>query len=48
MVVDNKNKGYISQDFREIMASKAFSLTSYYDSMISHWFNNKNNIKLKY
>ena len=41
----NKNKGYINQSFRELMASKAFSLTSYYDSMISHWFNNKTKVK---
>ena len=26
------------------MASKAFSLTAYYDSMIANWFNKKLNI----
>ena len=37
----NKNKGGTSLKFREIMSSKAFGLTAYYDAMISHWFNNK-------
>ena len=27
------------------MASKAFGLTAYYDSIISNWFNEKLNIK---
>ena len=27
------------------MAAKAFSLTAYYDSIISDWFNEKLNIK---
>ena len=39
-----KNKGKTSLKFREIMSSKAFGLTAYYDSMISNWFNNKLNI----
>ena len=37
----NKNKGKTSLKFREIMSSKAFGLTAYYDSMIANWFNNK-------
>ena len=36
-----KNKGKTSLKFREIMSSKAFGLTAYYDSMIANWFNNK-------
>ncbi len=40
----NKNKGATSLQFREKMASKAFGLTAYYDSMISNWFNKKLNI----
>ncbi len=40
----NKNKGSTSLQFREKMASKAFGLTAYYDSMISNWFNKKLNI----
>ncbi len=36
-----KNKGKTSLKFREIMSSKAFSLTAYYDAMIANWFNNK-------
>ena len=40
----NKNKGTTSLKFREQMASKAFGLTAYYDSMISNWFNKKLNI----
>ena len=40
----NKNKGATSLEFREKMASKAFGLTAYYDSMISNWLNNKLNI----
>ncbi len=39
-----KNKGKTSLKFRENMASKAFSQTAYYDSMISDWFNKKLNI----
>ena len=41
-----KNKGRTSLEFREIMSSKAFGLTAYYDAMISNWFNNK--LKIKY
>ncbi len=40
----NKNKGATSLKFREQMASKAFGLTAYYDSVISNWFNKKLNI----
>ena len=41
----NKNKGKTSLKFREIMSSKAFGLTAYYDAMIANWFNNKLKIK---
>ena len=40
-----KNKGRTSLKFREIMSSKAFGLTAYYDAMIANWFNNKLNIR---
>ena len=40
-----KNKGKTSLKFREIMSSKAFGLTAYYDAMIANWFNNKLNIQ---
>ena len=40
-----KNKGGTSLHFREVMSSKAFGLTAYYDSMIANWFNNKLNIQ---
>ena len=40
----HKNNGFTTLRFREKMASKAFSLTAYYDSMISTWFNKKLNI----
>ena len=39
-----QHKGKTSLQFREYMASKAFSLTAYYDSMIAAWFNKKLNI----
>ena len=38
-------KGGTSLKFRENMASKAFGLTAYYDSIISNWFYKKLNIK---
>ena len=41
----NKEKGKTSFNFRSKMAAKAFSLTAYYDSVISDWFNNKNGIQ---
>mgnify|MGYP001293749812 CR=1 FL=1 len=40
----NRNNGSTSLKFREQMASKAFGLTAYYDSIISNWFNEKLNI----
>tara|TARA_B100000700_G_scaffold168409_1_gene185959 strand:+ start:1674 stop:3206 length:1533 start_codon:yes stop_codon:yes gene_type:complete len=39
------NKGSTSMKFRKLMSAKAFSLTAYYDSVISNWFNNQQNIK---
>jgi len=36
-----KNKGATSLKFRELMSSKAFGLTAYYDAMIANWFNEK-------
>ncbi len=36
-----ENKGKTSLKFRELMSSKAFGLTAYYDSMIANWFNQK-------
>ena len=41
----NENQGGTSFKFREKMASKAFSLTAYYDSVISNWLNNKLDLK---
>ena len=41
----DKNNGKTSLKFREIMSSKAFGLTAYYDAMIANWFNKKLNIK---
>ena len=38
-------KGKTSLKFRELMSSKAFGLTAYYDAMIANWFNKKLNIK---
>jgi len=40
-----KNNGSTSLNFRELMSSKAFGLTAYYDSVINNWFNKKLNIK---
>ena len=37
----NKNHGHTSLNFRELMSSKAFGLTAYYDAMIANWFNKK-------
>tara|TARA_A100001015_G_scaffold65936_1_gene72843 strand:- start:157 stop:1707 length:1551 start_codon:yes stop_codon:yes gene_type:complete len=34
-------KGKTSLNFRELMSSKAFGLTAYYDSMIANWFNKR-------
>ncbi len=40
-----RNKGKTSLNFREVLSSKAFGLTAYYDSMIANWFNDKLNIQ---
>jgi len=40
-----KNKGFTSLKFRKEMSAKAFSLTAYYDSIISNWMNKLLNIK---
>ena len=37
----NKNNGKTSLNFREIMSSRAFGLTAYYDAMIANWFNKR-------
>ena len=34
-------KGKTSLKFRELMSSKAFALTAYYDAMIANWFNKR-------
>ena len=34
-------KGKTSLKFRELMSSKAFGLTAYYDAMITNWFNKR-------
>ena len=34
-------KGKTSLKFRELMSSKAYGLTAYYDAMIANWFNKK-------
>ena len=36
-----KNNGETTLKFRELMSSKAFGLTAYYDAMIANWFNKK-------
>ena len=41
----DKNKGATTLTFRELMSSKAFGLTAYYDAMIANWFNKKLNIE---
>ena len=40
-----ENKGATTLKFRELMSSKAFGLTAYYDAMIANWFNKKLNIQ---
>jgi len=40
-----ENNGATTLSFRELMSSKAFGLTAYYDAMISSWFNKKLNIE---
>ncbi len=37
----DKNNGGTTLKFRELMSSKAFGLTAYYDAMIANWFNKK-------
>jgi phosphoribosylaminoimidazolecarboxamide formyltransferase / IMP cyclohydrolase len=37
----NQHKGKTTLNFRELMSSKAFGLTAYYDAMIASWFNKK-------
>jgi len=39
------NSGATSFKFRKFMSSKAFSLTAYYDSIISNWLNSEAQIK---
>ena len=42
LIKELKNlKGKTSLNFRELMSSKAFGLTAYYDAMIANWFNKK-------
>jgi len=41
-----KNNGKTSLKFRELMSSKAFGFTAYYDSVISDWFNQ--NLKIEF
>ena len=36
-----KNNGSTTLKFRELMSSKAFGLTAYYDALIANWFNKK-------
>jgi phosphoribosylaminoimidazolecarboxamide formyltransferase/IMP cyclohydrolase len=40
----NRNKGSTSLEFREKLARIAFTETAYYDSVITDYFNKKNNI----
>ena len=40
----NRNRGSTSLEFREKLARTAFTETAYYDSVISDYFNKKNNI----
>ncbi len=40
-----KHKGSTSAKFRKHMSAKAFSLTAYYDSVISNWLNSELGIK---
>jgi len=40
----SKKKGSTSLEFREKLSRIAFTETSYYDSVISHYFNKKNNV----
>ena len=38
-------RGSTSMKFRKYMSAKAFSVTAYYDSVVSSWLNNQLNIK---
>ncbi len=38
-----KNKGFTSLDYRKKLSEEAFTLTAYYDSKISNYFNNHSN-----
>ena len=40
-----KQKGSTSYNFRKLMSAEAFSLTAYYDSLISGWLNKESKIK---
>ncbi len=40
-----KQRGGTSYGFRKLMSAKAFSLTAYYDSLISDWLNKESKIK---
>ena len=40
-----KYKGATTLKYRELMSSKAFGLTAYYDAMIANWFNKTLNIE---
>ena len=44
----SRYSGSTSLKFRKLMSSKAFGLTSYYDSIISNWFNDELGIKFPY
>ena len=41
----NANKGSTSLEFRKKMSAITFSETAYYDSLISNWMSDQNNIK---
>ena len=46
LIAELKNqKGGTSYNFRKLMAAEAFSLTAYYDSLISNWLNKESKIK---
>ena len=42
-----KYKGATTLKYRELMSSKAFGLTAYYDAMIANWFNKTLNIEFQ-
>ena len=47
-LISRLKENRVDLNYREYLASKAFSLTAYYDSMISRYFLNKTNIESKY